>query len=325
MRGKQLQFELWQECNSRCKFCYLAHDNCYTSDKIKIDSIKMAYDKISDLSLYPEYSTISYLGGEFFQGQMKSKEVKEEFMNLIDKTVWLLNNEYIDTVWIYATLTIGDQKDLYETLEKFKGHKGNLWILTSYDTIGRFHTKKMEDNWSYHMKQIHKLYPDILFNITTILTGDLIDKYLNDEINFEKMMEEYHTKFFFKQCGNPYIHKTKQDMNNVLPNFFPTRQKFLDFLIKFKQQESPEMWDKLFNIYYRADNLYRNFNDENEHMVEFVRDKDTSIEHSKYLEDPSLLNTVILPCGHMNSYQAYIDTDDCVLCDRQMIEEMCGD
>jgi hypothetical protein len=169
------------------------------------------------------------------------------------------------------------------------------------------------------------LYPDILFNITTILTGDLIDKYLNDEINFENMMEEYHTKFFFKQCGNPYIHKTKQDMNDVLPNFFPTRQKFLEFLIKFKEQETPEMWDKLFNIYYRADNLYRNFNDDNEHMVEFVRDKSNSIEHSKFLEDPSLLDTVILKCGHMNSYQAYIDTDDCVLCDKKMIEEMCGD
>lgn len=323
--GKQLQFELWQECNSHCKFCYLCEDNAFTPDKLKIDSIKMAREKISDLSIYPEYSTISYLGGEFFQGQMKNLEVKDEFMKLIDKTVWLLNNEYIDCVWIYATMTIGDQKDLYETLEKFKGHKGYLWILTSYDTIGRFHTPKMEENWKYHMKHIHELYPDILFNITTILTGDLIDKYLNNEISFKNMMEEYHTKFFFKQCGNPHTFKTKEDMNKHLPNFFPTRDKFLQFLIKFKQEEGPEMWDKLFNIKYRADNLYRNFNDEKEHMVEFVRDKNTSIEHSKILDNPEMLDTYILPCGHMNSYQAYIDSDGCVLCDKKTIEELDDD
>jgi hypothetical protein len=79
----------------------------------------------------------------------------------------------------------------------------------------------MEENWSYHMKKIHELYPDIRFNITTILSEDCIDKYLSGELSFKKMIEEYHTEFFFKQCGTPQ--GDIKDMNNVLPHFVPPR------------------------------------------------------------------------------------------------------
>lgn len=314
--SKQLQFELWQECNSRCKFCYLGKENNLTPTHLKINSCKNALEKISDLNNYPEYDTLSYLGGEFFQGQLNTPEVKSAFMELMQKTADLLNQGYVKSVWIYATLTIGNQEDLYDVLKLFEGHKGDLWILTSYDTIGRFHTKKMEDNWSYHMKHIHELYPDILFNITTILSEDCIDKYLNDEISFKKMMEEYHTTFFFKQCGAPY---GKEDMICRLPHFFPTRDKFLKFLRKFRQEESPIMWDKLFNIKYRADMLYRNGNDEEHQMMENIRHKNSNKEIE--LEE-QCFETMTGPCGHLLAYYAYADCDGCVLCDKQMIEEM---
>ena len=129
--GKQIQFELWQECNSQCKFCYLGKDNRYTPNELKLSAMQKALNKISDLSIYPEFDTIAFLGGEFFQGQMSDPLVKEKFMELMEKSAWLLNNEYITHFWIYATLTIGDQKDLYETLKLFENHKGEVWVLTS--------------------------------------------------------------------------------------------------------------------------------------------------------------------------------------------------
>lgn len=316
--SKQLQFELWQECNSKCKFCYLGTDNCYTPNNLKINACKNALIKISDLSNYPEYDTLAYLGGEFFQGQMNDLQVKESFMNLMKKTAELLNNEIIKQVWIYATLTIGNQQDLYDTLKLFEGHKGDLWILTSYDTIGRFHTKKMEENWDYHMKNIHQLYPEIKFNITTILSEDCIDKYLNNELSFKKMMEEYHTEFFFKQCGTGMI--SPQEYNSkILPHFVPSRNKFLKFLRKFKEEESQLMWDKLFNIKYRADTLYRNGNDEKHQMMENIRHKDRKEEIELEFGGPE---TQIASCGHLVGYHAYSDCDGCVLCDKQLIDEM---
>jgi len=316
MEGKQIQFELWQECNSKCSFCYLGKDNNFTPDELKISAIEKAYDKISDLSIYPEFDTIAYLGGEFFQGQMKNPLVKEKFMQLMEKTAWLLNNGYIKHFWLYATLTIGDQKDLYETLKLFENHKGDLWILTSYDTMGRFHTQKMEDNWDYHMRHIHELYPDIKFNITTILSEDCIDKYLSGELSFKSMMEKYHCAFFFKQCGAS--NETKAVMNKRLPHFFPPRAKFIKFLKKFRQEESDDMWNKLFNIYYRADELYRNFNDKDRQMTLSIRHKDSVNEIETNCEYEMLTNK----CGHLLSYAAYSDCDGCVVCDKEMIEEL---
>lgn len=316
---KQLQFELWTECNSLCKFCYLGQENRYTPNNLKISACKKALEKISDLSLYPEYNTLAYLGGEFFQGQLQDFKVKEAFMELMDKTLWLLNNEYIQKVWIYVTLTIGDQKDLYELLKKFKNHKGEFWLLTSYDTLGRFHTKKMEENWKYHMKNIHTLYPDILFNITTILSEDCILKYLNNELSFKKMMEEYNCSFFFKQVGVPDGNKEK--MNAYLPGFIPHRKIFLEFLKKFKREESPIMWDKLFNIKYRADTLYRNGNSEDKQMRLNVRHKDKKAE-VELKSEVNLLETAVANCGHLKSYCAYIDSDKCVLCDKHLINTL---
>lgn len=316
--NKQLQFELWEECNSHCKFCYLGKENRCTPNRLKINACKNALKMISDMSFYPEYNTLAYLGGEFFQGQLNDKDVKEAFMTLMKKTAELLNAEIVEKVWIYATLTIGDQKDLYETLKLFENHKGELWILTSYDTIGRFHTKKMEDNWSYHMKKIHELYPEIKFNITTILSGDCIDKYLSGELSFKKMMEEYHTEFFFKQPSTGGLHPAEFN-EKVLPNFAPTRHKFLQFLRKFKAEESDLMWDKLFNIKYRADLLYRNGNTDEQQMQENVRHKDSKVEVSLNFKSPE---TDTAKCGHLIAYTAYADSDGCVLCDKHMIEDL---
>ena len=317
-RGKQMQFELWQECNNHCTFCYLGNNNKYTPDEVKLNSLHNAIKTISDLNNYPEFDTISYLGGEFFQGQLNTPEIHDTFMELMSKTAQLLKDGYIKEVWMYMTLTIGDQKDLYDSLKFFEGVTDKLWLLTSYDTIGRFHHPKMEENWKYHMKHIHELYPDIKFNTTTILSSDCIKKYLADEVSFSKMMEEYHTAFFFKQVGCDEV--GPREYNDVFKtDFVPTRKLFLEFLRKFRNQEAPFMWDKICNIQYRADVLYRNGNDLDHQMIKNIRHKDhrgAEIE----LEYESI-ETAVAPCGHLYAYHAYSDCDGCVLCDKEMLSD----
>ena len=325
---KQMQFELWDECNSKCTFCHLCNKNGNTPNNIKLEMLQDTLDKISDLSIYSEYKTIGFIGGEFFQGQLNTPEIKSKFMELMDKACWLLNNDYIDNVWINATLTIGNQDDLYAVLKRFEGHKGNLWILTSYDTLGRFHTQKMKDNWDYHMKNIHKLYPEIKFNITTILSGDFIERYLNDEINFEQFMQEYNASLFFKvpALQKEYYH-TNKEMNDKIGYFFPTRDLFLEFLSKFRQTEHPDLWNKLFNIEYRADTLYCK---ENGDDIEITRSKDNNYmetiidttinEQMERVKEKQM--DYIMDCGHLSTYNSYIDEDGCALCDKLMFEEL---
>lgn len=314
---KTLQFELWQECNNGCDFCYLGKENRKTPDELKLASLERVYKIISDSSNYPEYNCISYIGGEFFQGQLKDARVREAFFKLMQKTADLYNSKTIKEVWIAATLTIGNQEDLYKTLDLYNSYD-NVWIITSWDTIGRFKSQKMKDTWDFHMKNLKKKYPGIKLNITTILTDDAITKYINGELSYSSMMEEYDASFFFKQCGCIYNvasensfndqMSAKQWSNQKLPHFFPTRQKFLQFLKLFKIQETEDTWSRLFNIKYRADNLYRTFNDGTTDIYHRFKDTKGEVDDSKPM-----------PCGHPFVYCAYLDSDACVLCDKQKL------
>ena len=49
MLNKCLQFELWYECNSKCKYCYNSGELDHTSDEIKLRNLQAVIDKISGL------------------------------------------------------------------------------------------------------------------------------------------------------------------------------------------------------------------------------------------------------------------------------------
>jgi len=338
---KSLQFELWEECGPfRCTYCYLGKNNIQTSTKLKIDAMEKALAFLNDEEKMKEYNVVSYIGGEFFQGQLNTPEVKSKFHELMHKTAELQISGKIKEFWLMCTLNHGEQKDLYEVLDLLKARyteagqpelMHQIWIVTSYDTIGRFHTQKMHDTWDYHMQNLHKIYPELQFNVCTILTGDLVKKYINDEWSFEEFIKKYHTSMFFKQPNPGAIHQeqlthpqgtkegfmeAKQIMEAKLPGFFPKREDFLAFLIKFKA-EYPTMYDKLFNIQYRADDLYRNYNDEEEgHRMQYNhREKDLKAE----VPEESIKYNPINDCGHLLNYAAYIDADDCMICDRELI------
>ena len=328
---QECQFEVWTECNSRCVFCYLSTNNIKTLDDIKIKQMNEIIDSMKADDFCEKFNKVAFIGGEFYQGQLSNPEVKSKFMEMMDVAADLLNSGKIIEVWTCATLTIGDQKDMYEVLKKFNDIS-KVWVLTSYDTIGRFHTKKMLDTWDYHMKNIHKQYPFIKFNVCTILTQDLLTKYLNDKFSFHDFQKEYHASFFFKQpspgstqptnteCSLlDQYYEAKQIMETKLPGFFPKRNTFLEFLIKFKQ-DCPELYDKLFNLVYRADDLYRNFNDEESghRMQQNHRNKITLEESIVGNEKDCGQNTN--KCGHLINYSGYIDSKECMICDRNLIQ-----
>lgn len=338
---KSLQFELWHQCNQKCVFCYNANSNTFTPTELKIKALDDAYDFLSDNKKMIPYNTVSYIGGEFFQGQLDTDEVKNKFFRLIQKTAELQISGKIREVWIMCTLTIGSQKDLYTSLDIMKKIyiqagkpelMNQVWLVTSYDTIGRFHLPKMQENWSNNMLNLHEKYPTLNFNTCTILTQDIITKYLNGEFSFNDFMNKYHTSMFFKQPspgGIKPIHENlskieqymeaKQLMEKRLPGFFPKREDFLKFLIKFKE-DCPGLYDKLFNIIYRADDLYRNFNesDDNHRMQLNHRNKHTRNELNE--KEGNCLEFLTAKCGHQLNYCAYIDSDECVICDREFIQ-----
>ena len=317
MRTKQ--FELWHECNNRCDFCYLHNENRSTSDEAKLLSLRATLKALDDPDLCKDYDCIGYIGGEFFQGQLRNPDVHKAFFELMQKTADLYNSHKIKSVWITATLTIGKQEDLYSVLSLFED-KSNVWVLTSWDTIGRYKTPKMFDTWKHHVLHLHEVFPDLKINCTTILTGDLIQRYLRGEFLFSDLGKRWGIHWFFKHCGTIVPWKTngnfeearasKIESNRILPNFFPKRSEYMQFLVRFKEQEPKDLWARLYNIKLRADEITRHMNDET--TVVNKRFKNLRLETDE---------TNPLPCGHPFVYSAYIDSDACILCDTQKIGE----
>ena len=314
----QIQYELWRECNCNCTYCTLGFDNHKTDNELKLQSMQTAIDEMKNFEPN-EHQTVGFIGGEFFQGQLNTPEIKSKFMELIKVANDLLNNHIVKDLWLNASLLIGNQKDLYEVIDLIDD-KTKLWILTSYDSIGRFHTPKMLETWQYHMKNIHNLYPEIKLNTTSILTGDFIEKYLNDNIDIKEFKATYHTNLFLKTTVKPghLSHLSKQEINDKIGNFFPTQERFQEFLFTFYMREGAEEYHNLFSNDLRADEVRKNYNIDTKRNIKFIRDKQT-LEETIDLIDEHIDN---LSCGHSTIYQCYVDSDDCCICNKQEIGEL---
>lgn len=218
--------------------------------------------KIETKDLYKTYNTIAFIGGEFFQGQLRDFEVRSKFFDLLQVVSEKLEKGYLKNFWITTTLTHENQDDLFSMLNIMKCHE-KIWLCTSYDTTGRFHTEKHKKNWNNNIKYIKKHYPKININITSILTGSFIDEYLAGKFNIKKFCTEHFCTWYSKPPMVPQnFAGSKKDFNEkVLPNFFPQRNKFLQFLMKFKATESEFDYDKLFNMELRSDSFVRSNGD----------------------------------------------------------------
>ena len=339
---RSYQWEMWAMCNNLCSYCYLGTDNRHTDKVRQMQSLTDCHKAIDNLDTRI-YNNISIIGGDFWQGQLDDPEVHDSFMALMEKCAKLYADKKIGSLWITCTMTIGDQHHLYEMLDIFERYKAfpderygssGLWLCTSWDAEGRFHTPDRKANWEYHMKNIHKLYPWVKFNCTIILMEKFLQMYLDGEWSPKKFMEEFHTYLFFKQIGLGEIPQDipegkivddpkdkigayragKYYVNKTLGyTFAPHRETMLKFLRKYAI-EDPDTYDRLFNIRYRADELHRNYN-ERDHDVKTTRNKNAANETDASIEN--VLNT----CGHMINYAPYVDSDKCCICDKKAIWE----
>lgn len=316
---KQLQFEVWQECNSGCDFCYLKSiEFIQHSVPFKIERLKKIQKIIEDVDTYKEYDTISFIGGEFFQGQLNDESVKSAWYDMVDATVRMQKAGYIKQVWLMCSLLIGKQPDLYETLSRLNGNSV-VWVVTSYDTKGRFKGKMLQ-TWESHMKQIKEKFPDVKLNTTCILTQDLIDKYNRGDFTFTELSEKYQTSIFLKPCAvqsNSTIEKIremKKEHATHDPSFFPSRQSFLEFLYRVKMQEGSVFFEQsIYDVHRRADTLLHlgldGFTEESDTRV---KDQSLQAEAQSNAGD----------CGHSLYYRIYSDSDECCLCDKYMVGEI---
>jgi hypothetical protein len=352
---KSFQWELWQCCNNLCSFCYLGKNNRHNDKDRQLKSLKDLLGFLEDFD-FNTFNNVSLIGGEFFQGQLEDQEIRDLFYQVIRKLASFYVDKKIGSIWVAATLTIGDQADLYEMLDIFedagvKPHPdygaSGVWICTSWDPQGRFHTKGSEKNWEFHMKNMSENYPHVKKNTTIILTQRLLEMYLNGDYVPRKFMRDFQTCLFYKQANffdidscDSYNHSSlaslikgykegrlpeemmrlKERHNEELGyEFYPRRATFRKFLLKYASEDK-ETFDKICNINYRADELYRNF-DCNLESEQYLRDKSSNFESDAFVDMIPNEDCQIREHDkkHTIGYATYGDSNACVICDRNQV------
>lgn len=248
-RNRFIQYELWKDCSLGCKFCF----NKKQKDADKIESLLFVIDKLDNPEVL-DYNEVGFIGGEFFNGEIAKPKVKQLFYNLFKK----LSTMHFEKIYITGALMYDMNTYLIPFLDYLKEIKllDKTLFCTSYDLKYRFYTKEREDLWKNNMLLLHKLYPELKLHTETVITQHFIDAVLNDEFSITDFCNTYHTRLDYIEPTSGLYYKDKQECIKDIPDFFPTKDSFIDFMMK-TGVESNEIDLKTFlSMEIRSNKLY---------------------------------------------------------------------
>lgn len=228
MSNKFLQFELWKDCNNNCRFCF----SRLQKDVDKVKSMEEIY-KILSSSIVQEYDIIGFIGGEFFNGQINTNKIYDNFYLLINKIIEYLNNNTIKQFYITATLIQNSHNDLIEFLDYIESHNliNRILLCTSYDVKYRFHNNRGKELWEQSIKLLHDKYPRLKIHVEIICTQALIDAMMNNEFDLVEFKKEFNVDVDFLEPNTAF--ETVEEFKKRLPVFLPTRKSFLMWVKRF--------------------------------------------------------------------------------------------
>lgn len=296
-----IQFELWKNCTNGCNFCFNKGCACSTKeDKIRI--LKEVYYRLERLN-YDYYDKIGFIGGELFGDQIEDDEVFDRFYDLFRLCEWLMYHKKINQVNFTSNLLAKNNYKMYMILDFLKKFKvlHRFELCTSYDTKYRFHTEEKEKIWHYNMLYIKQNYPELQTHIEILPTQDFCEKCLSGEFNYEWFKDTYKSAIDYSDLNSGFYYKDKFEMDKEVPDFFPKRATFLQWVKTglnkgwFKIEDICN-YDIFFNELYMLDNT--------NHFIQYIRHG-----HDKQL-----------PYGQVNRSD-YIDSNKCMYKDLKMINQ----
>lgn len=318
-----IQFELWQDCDNNCEFCYLKKNRILTSVEQKIENINKVLSIIRDDKLMTEYNAVALIGGEFFQGQLNSLDnsLYSKFMELIGELKWQLSMNKIRQVWITASLLSPDVHHLFSVLDALTSIELNenqkIILCTSWDTKGRFHTQEQLDSWYQHVAYISNRFSKIEVHVQTIMTQEFIDDILEngwewyDKIGNNKVSVDFKPPFiatadieFGKTTLSEYmetIQKTKEEFPAKF--FIDDRNKYLKFLQMVAERFGVDALKRFGDPTIRSKSI--------NHL-----DLGTKIDNR--FDVDSIEN---VECGHPIDSYCYLNDNHCCRCDAQNLYE----
>lgn len=166
---------LFDKCNLNCEFCFEEHTHIISQEEI-LNIIKSLLDQLDEeITQKPWLNEFVFRiwGGEVFGDFVPDEYFKtyQEILNMIK--AWAKINNYKVSFCFSTNLVFFHTDRVKQFIEN---NKKDTYIATSYDPIGRFGTKLLEDLWWKNLKIFN---PEV---ISITLTKPNIDKYINSDI-----------------------------------------------------------------------------------------------------------------------------------------------
>ena len=303
------QVELWHNCNNSCSFCYLNKERILLNTEQRKSAIHKTIQIIENLP--PEYDAFGLIGGEFFQGQLETTELKETFKKLINILDDKVSSGRLKQVWITASLISKNQTDLYYCLKDIK-NANRFLICTSYDTNGRFKDFTERETWFLNVETVKKL--SIPVHVQVITTSYFIEEALQTNIlqrlkgltSVDFKLPTPQREYYLHILDSLSVEEYRRILKNTMTDskfFIQDRKLFFKFLNllkdifgseKLKAFASNEVRSKTLNILTKD-------------IILQDRWTETAKENA--------------PCGHPWDSYCYLDSNKCTRCDALLLLE----
>lgn len=250
-----IQFNMWKNCRNHCEFCFNRGYKLST-DNDKLEIIKFVQNKLEDRKIL-NYNEIGFIGGEFFDDQLNSYEVKNKFYKLFEQCKKLKDSGTLDKICVATSLVFDINAHLLDFIQYLK--KLDLLNITlfctSYDCKYRFHSENDLKTWQKNMKLLSKLVPNKV-HTEMIVSGFFIDSVMSKKLDLLDFCNKYHTSIdFIEPTFIDYFDDMPATIKQ-LPDFFPRRQQFIDFVKEYALNKKIIDINRFLSIKLRSDTSY---------------------------------------------------------------------
>lgn len=243
-----IQFELWKTCSIGCKFC------CNKGQKEVNKNISLDFTK-SIINQLPEntYDEIGFIGGEFFNGEIKDSQIKDKFYDLFK----CVKNKNFKKIYIATSLIF----DMQSYLIPFLDYLQHLNILdkvilcTSFDVKYRFSTLDKKELWKNNMLYLKENYKNLRLHTEIILTEWFLKAILEKKFNLYNFSNVFNTSIDYIEPSSGLYYHDKFECEKACPGFFPHKKVFIEFIKKCLKENLINI-DTFLSMELRSNTLY---------------------------------------------------------------------
>lgn len=305
--SNMVQYGMWGNCPNHCKFCLRKDREQLPKERI-LWEIEQTKKNLNLVDWKDKFSDgISLLGGELFH--FTDKDIQDAFMTLIEDIINKVLKVSPTSVFSCVTNGMYEPSFLYRVMDRLRDAVGmdRVDIHFSYDLRYRFRSEKARKQVVKNILDFQKRYNHIVV-VQMILTQRVINL-CREGIWSPTFLETEEIPGTILSFLYPHpIYDGNKKKTKHLKDFNFTRADLLWFMAWLKEHN--ERCYHSFISSTRNSGIYK-------YTGRFDKDLDGTAEMPKLTDGKDEL----LPCGHSKLYQCYSDSDKCMQCDLENLEE----